>query len=149
MGICWQRNGNDWDGMSFGPEISGFTSAGYGNRGVYDLHNSPNATVVRQMLMATGRAGDKAAVDKELRKWADAQSFFNLSKRIDFAYDGIFWEADVKAFCDAMAVAKPDLVFVDNEASWSYSSWRQHVMHSKNAADDTQARPTKIFGHGR
>jgi hypothetical protein len=130
------RTGKEWEGLSYGPEISGFTTAGYGHRGVYSKEPA-NATLIRQMLVAQSPGGDKqpsaAEVAEEAKKWTDAQIFFNASGRIDFAYDGVAWQQDVRAFCDVMRQNKPQTIFVDDEGFGNYPSWRIHVALSTNA----------------
>ena len=104
----WAFAGNrtGWAGrhLRYGPELSGGSNAGWnGDSGVYSA--PPNATLVREMWLAhTGRAASDADVADEMRKWQQAQAFFNQSKRIDYAYDGVFWQADVDAFCSTMQI---------------------------------------------
>jgi hypothetical protein len=134
----WAFAGNrsDWAGrhLRYGPELSGFSNAGQGDRGVYAMGSAPNATVVHEMWAAhTGRAASDADVAEEMRKWQQAQAFFNLTHRIDYAYDGVFWQADVDAFCSTMQIAVPDLIFVDDEGFGYFDSWRLHVSSSANA----------------
>ena len=50
----------------------------------------------------------------------DAQAFENATNRIDFAYDGVWYQQDVNAFCSTMLTTKPELVFVDDEGLGSY-----------------------------
>ena len=132
------RTGKEWKGLSYGPEMSGFTNAGYTHRGVYDTKTLPNATLIRQLLVAQSQGGDKqpsdAEVAEEVRKWNDAQAFFNASGRIDFAYDGVRWIEDTQAFCDVMRQTNPEMIFVDDEGFGAYASWRIHVGLSANAA---------------
>ena len=59
-----------------------------------------------------GRAPSDADVELELRKWQQAQAFCNLTHQIDFAYDGVFWQADVDEFCSTMQITVPDIIFV-------------------------------------
>ena len=70
-----------------------------------------------------------------MRKWSAAQTFFNASGRIDFAYDGVRWVQDVRAFCDVMTQTNPEMIFVDDEGFGGWSSWRLHVAASANAAN--------------
>ena len=50
--------------------------------------------------------------DAAFEKWQQAQAFCNLTHQIDFAYDGVFWQADVDDFCSTMQVTVPDIIFV-------------------------------------
>ena len=133
----WAFAGNrtGWAGrhLRYGPELSGGSNAGWnGDSGVYSA--PPNATLVREMWLAhTGRAASDAEVADEMRKWQRAQAFFNQTKRIDYAYDGVFWQADVDAFCSTMQITVPEIIFVDDEGFGDYDSWRLHVSNSANA----------------
>ena len=51
----------------------------------------------------------------------DAQAFENATNRIDFAYDGVWYQHDVSAFCSTMLTTRPELVFVDDEGLGSYT----------------------------
>jgi hypothetical protein len=62
--------------------------------------------------VVAGRAPSDADVELELRKWQQAQAFCNLTHQIDFAYDGVFWQADVDEFCSTMQITVPDIIFV-------------------------------------
>ena len=72
---------------------------------------SENVTVGAFDVVA-GRTPSDADVELELRKWQQAQAFCNLTHQIDFAYDGVFWQADVDDFCSTMQVTVPDIIFV-------------------------------------
>ena len=115
--------------------------------------------------VVAGRAPSDADVELELRKWQQAQAFCNLTHQIDFAYDGVFWQADVDAFCSVIQITVPDISFVgeytrkhtrhavrtendgttiqiyvalvrlDTEGFGSFESWRLHVSSSANAAN--------------
>ena len=62
--------------------------------------------------VVAGHTPSDADVELELQKWQQAQAFCNLTHQIDFAYDGVFWQADVDDFCSTMQVTVPDIIFV-------------------------------------
>jgi hypothetical protein len=125
--VVWQ-----WSGLKFGPELSGFSHSLYSNPPLYKS-GVPNATLVSKMLAQQGGDTSSTNVAEELRKWTAAQAFENATGRIDFAYDGVWYQQDINSFCDTMRMTIPDVVFVDDEGMGSYNSWRLHVASSQNA----------------
>eukprot|EP01048_Picozoa_sp_COSAG05_P015251 COSAG05_NODE_1817_length_4029_cov_20.545300_2_plen_135_part_00 len=85
------------------------------------------------MLAQLGSDPSSANIAVEMQKWAAAQAFENATHRIDFAYDGVFYQKDVNVFCQTMRITKPDLVFVDDEGLGTYASWSLNVAKSENA----------------
>jgi hypothetical protein len=62
---------------------------------------------VEQMLSEQGGNTSAAHVAEEVRKWQMAQAFENATQRIDFAYDGVWYQKDIDVFCSSMRMTKP------------------------------------------
>ena len=67
-----------WEGLQFGPELSGFTHSLYARPPLYK-NGQPNATVVAQMLAQQGGDTSTANVAEELRKWKGVRFSLSLS----------------------------------------------------------------------
>ena len=75
----------------------------------------------------------------------DAQAFENATNRIDFAYDGVWYQQDVSAFCSTMLTTKPELVFVDDEGLGSYPL---HQFRLRTVLTSPQSMHFQPFSNG-
>lgn len=117
------RTGADWDGLFFGPEMSGFVpSTGSDFVG----HHRPNASLLPPTVPPSG-------VDSELQQWARAYAYTNATTGLDIAYRGAFFRQAADTFCNLTAASRPDWVFFDDER-WQWDGWLETVGRSANAA---------------
>jgi hypothetical protein len=76
-----------------------------------------------------------AQIQIEMLKWQRAYKFYNLTKYIDVAYDGVFARLRTARFCAETNLTQPDWIFMDDEQLGSgWTSWKDNAALSANAA---------------
>ena len=112
-----------WDGLRFGPEVSGFHN-------IYStmLHTPPSASFLASLNVST------ADIPLELTKWKNAVAFHNTTHEVDIGYDGVFFRLDVQEHVDVVTLLQPDVLFADDEG-WGegWHQWQHTVVQSANA----------------
>ena len=74
-------------------------------------------------------------VEIQLLKWQNAHDFYNQTKHLDVAYDGVFSVRAAKEFCELVNFTSSDWVFMDDEAfGEGFGTWRYEAASSANAA---------------
>ena len=72
----------------------------------------------------------------EMAKWQKAHEFYNATKSIDVAYDGIFTQLRTTRFCAEAKITQPDWIFMDDEQlGQGWESWMHNAAVSANAAE--------------
>jgi hypothetical protein len=107
------RTSEDWSGLQYGPEISGF------GRDFSFAKKPLNMTLLPRQFV-TNEA-------EEMLKWERAKNFTQNSPHsmVDLAYDGAFLRADIADFCAAINASRPPWIFVDDEGWPAFSGWVQ------------------------
>lgn len=117
------RTAKGWDGLQYGPELSGFGRL-YGM-----VHKQLNASLLPSEFVV-----DEA---EEMLKWQRAQNFTLTShggqNMVDMAYNGAWVRADIADFCSAVNASRPEWIFVDDEGFPGSWAWSQYGHLSANA----------------
>eukprot|EP01045_Picozoa_sp_COSAG04_P005318 COSAG04_NODE_245_length_18929_cov_6.708391_4_plen_3740_part_00 len=128
-----QREGPDWEGLQYGPQISSFYNS-YKGPGMYTAlaYSEAEQQAFAPKLISQYNLSS-AEAEEEMKLWTNALAFRNKTKHIDPAYDGFFFQMDLDVVKEIVGVTQPDYWIVDSESFCPWDVWITAVADSANA----------------
>ena len=135
-----QRRGPVWQGLKYGVMFSAFGGGGSAGMGSLKALRLPRGAERTFNFSGSGLSPQQQAAERV--KWGQALEFYAATRVMDVAYDGWFYQQDVRAVAAVVRYSQPDSISLDIEELPQLGVWAAVAHGSKNFARRKAATET-------